>query len=191
MILTGVFDFLVRKPEVASAFAAIGSTLLAVVGVVVSLIALYESHAALKHQREHNRLSVRPLAYVVVGDYETNVFVKLRNNGTGPLIIRSITFPGAQDPLLPLINAMPDLSAGDMWTDFVTDYVDRSIPAGGEIVLLQLSSQSSSSHDRFKESRDRVRLALGKLAVCVTYTDIYGTSLPVASRSLEFFHRGS
>lgn len=75
-------DLLIAKPDVANAVAAIGSAVLAAVAVVLSLISLYLSHAALRHQREHNRLTVRPLAYVVVGDYENQLFVKLRNNGT-------------------------------------------------------------------------------------------------------------
>ncbi len=186
---TEMLGFLVQKPDVANAIAAIASALLAGVAVVLSLISLYVSHAALRHQREHNRLSVRPLAYVMVGDYENRLFVKLRNNGTGPMITTSILVAGAQDPSRPLIDAMPVLHPKVNWTNFVKDYEGRSIAAGDEMMLLDLSSETSSSHDQFALARDRVRLALGNLEVHVEYTDIYNTELPVASRSLKYFHR--
>jgi len=67
--------------------------------------------------------------------------------------------------------------------------VGRSILPGGEIALRELSSRSSTSKDQFALSRDQVRQALGKLEVHVEYTDIYGSTLPIVTRSLQFFHR--
>jgi len=182
-------NLLIDKPDVANAVAAIGSAVLAAVAVILSLISLYLSHAALRHQREHNRLTVRPLAYVVVGDYENHLFVKLRNNGTGPMIITSIVVVGAKEPSAPLISAMPQLHPKVSWTNFVEDCSGRSVPAGGDLSLVELSSESSSSAGQFALSRDLVRSALGKLEVQVEYTDIYRTKLPAARRSLKFFHR--
>lgn len=181
--------FLVEKPEVANAVAAIGSAVLAGVAVVLSLISLYVAHAGLRHQREHNRLSVRPLAYLVLGDYQNQLFVKLRNNGTGPMVVKSIVIVGAKDPTRPLIDSMPPLLPKVSWTTFVEDCAGRSVPAGGELVLLELSSESSASSAQFELYRDKVRLALGKLDVRAEYTDIYGSELPEAKRSLKFFHR--
>ena len=184
-----VLDFLIAKPDVANAVAAIGSAVLAGAAVLLSLVSLFVSHAAPRHQREHNRLSVRPLAYVMFGDYENQLFVKLRNNGTGPMIVKSIYIAGAEDPLQPLVNAMPNLPPKVSWTNFVEECEGRSVPAGGELVLLDLASESSSSQAQFTLFRDSVRLVLGKLTVQAEYTDIYGTNLPATSRELKFFHR--
>lgn len=184
-----VLNFLVTKPDVANAVAAIGSAVLAGIAVLLSLVSVYVSNAALRHQREHNRLSVRPLAYITLGDYENWLFVKLRNNGTGPMIIKSLSIVGAQDESKPLVNAMPQLHPNVSWTNFVEDCSGRSIPAGGELVLLDLSSESSSSQGQYALSRDNVRLALGKLEIRAEYTDIYGTELPISKRKLGFFHR--
>lgn len=189
MSLSEVLKFLAEKPDVANAVAAIGSAVLAAVAVVLSLISLYVSHAALRHQREHNRLSVRPLAYITLGDYENRLFVKVRNNGTGPMIVKSVTIIGTRDPQQPLVAAMPQLLPKVSWTNFVEDCSGRSVPAGGELVLLDLSTESSASQGQFTLSRDKVRLALGKLEVRAEYTDIYGSRLPVSNRSLKFFHR--
>jgi hypothetical protein len=155
----------------------------------LSFISVCVSLAALRHQRKHSQLSVRPLAYVMVGDYEDRIFVKLTNNGTGPMVIKSIRIINAPDPSGPLINAMPPLQAGVYWTNFVEDVAGRSVRPGGEIVLVDLSSESGESEDQFALSRDQVRQALGELEVHVEYTDIYGSTLPIGIRSLDFFHR--
>jgi hypothetical protein len=189
MIYHQVFDFLASKPEVANAAAAIGSAVAASMAFILSLISLCISLAALRHQRKHNQLSVRPLAYIMVGDYEDRVFVKLTNNGTGPMIIKSIRVINAPNPSEPLISAMPRLQPNVYWTNFVEDFASRSVRPGGEIVLVDLSSESSESEDQFALSRDQVREALGELEVHVEYTDIYGSPLPIATRRLEFFRR--
>lgn len=189
MWYSDVFDFFIAKPEVANAVAAMSSTILAGVAVFLSLISLCVSFLTLRHQREHNRLSVRPLAYITIGDYENQLYVKLRNNGTGPMVVKFITVIGAPDQSQPLVSAMPQLHPEVNWTNFVEDCSGRSVPVGGELVLLDLSSECSSLQDQFSLSRDRVRLALGKLKVCVEYTDIYGTKLPASNRDLQFFHR--
>ena len=182
MIYDQVFDLLVSKPQVASAAAAVGSAAVAIMALIFSIISLVA-------QRKHNRLSVRPLAYVPLGDYESRVFVRVTNNGTGPMIIKSIRIINAPNPSGPLIDAMPKLQSGVLWTMYSTDVEDRSLRPGGEIVLLELSSKSSNSEDQFVLSRNKVRRALGELAVHVEYTDIYGNTLPVYSRSLKLFHR--
>jgi hypothetical protein len=130
----------------------------------------------IESDKELARDAVRPLAYVMVGDYEERLFVKVANNGTGPMIIKSIIVNNSPQPL---IDAMPDL--GDVnWTNFVEDSVNRSVPAGGEIVLVDLASDSNPnvSPRRFAEARDLVRDALGNITVRVVYTDIYNKNQP-------------
>lgn len=184
-----VFEWLTANKEVANAVAAVASAVMAAVAVFLSLVSLFVSLAALRHQRQHNQLTVRPLAYITIGDYEDQLFVKVRNNGTGPMIVKSIKIVGALNPSQPLVVAMPELLPKVSWTNFVEDCTGRSVAAGDELVLLHLSSSSSISNGQFEISRDKVREALGRLQMVVTYTDIYGTSLPCAERSLNFFHR--
>lgn len=184
-----VFEWLVSNKDVATAIATVASAVVAAVAVFLSFVSLYISFASLRYQNRHNELSVRPLAYVTLGDYEDRLFVKIKNNGTGPMIIKSILVVGAANPADPLILSMPRLLPKVSWTNFVEDCVGRSVPAGDELALLDLSSGSSSSVGQFEISRDKVREALGKLQVHVIYTDIYGNELPKAERSMKFFHR--
>lgn len=186
---TDALQYLVSKPDVANAAAAIGSAIVATIAALISFISIVVSVATLRHQRKHNQLSVLPLAYVMLGDYEDCLYVKVRNNGTGPMIVKAIEIHGADSPFAPLIAGMPEPPKSVNWTNFVEEYEERSIAAGGEMVLLELSSESSTSEVQFKKFRDKVRLALGKLRIRVTYTDIYGDAMPDANRDLKFFLR--
>lgn len=189
MTLLQIFEWLSKNSDAANAIAAIASAIMAAAAVVLSVVSIWISRSSLNSQQEHNKISVRPLAYVVVGDYENHQFVKIRNNGTGPLIIRKIEIIGAQNPSMPLINAMPELHSGVSWENFVEDCSGRSIPVGGELELISLNAECSTSESNYVLARSNVRQALGELEIHVEYTDIYESRLPVARRNLNFFHR--
>jgi hypothetical protein len=187
MHIAEILAFLKENHEVANAVAAMAGALVALFAFLMSVLSVFFTWRSLKHQRTHNSLSVRPLPYITVGDYEDNIYVKIRNNGTGPLIVQSLTVSGANDPTAPLVTNMPSLLTGVAWTNFVGATEGRSIPVGGELVLLELSDPSLGG--RFQLSRDMVRAALGKLSLSLNYTDIYGSKLPPCSRDLKWFHR--
>lgn len=189
MELDTLFSSLVAKPDVANAVAAIGSAVLAAVACLISFISLYVSHRTAKHQEDHDKMSVRPLVYIAVGDYEDRIYVKIQNNGVGPLILKRITIEGASEPDNPLIYAMPELPPRAAWTNFIEDISGRSVPPGGEVFLVDLKESSSASRAYFTLARDKVRLALGTLTVKIEHTDIYDQHLPVAVRKLNWFHR--
>lgn len=184
-----MIDLLVAKPDVANAIATIASAILAALACVIAVISLRVSRKTLEHQQEHNRLSVRPIPSIVVGDYENRLFVKIVNNGVGPLIIKKIRTPGSSNPDKALIFHMPELLPKVLWTNFVEDTSGRSVPPGSELVILDFDSGSSSSPAQYSLSRDRVRLALGNLSLELEYTDVYNSELPAISRDLQWFHR--
>jgi hypothetical protein len=187
MQLTEILAFLKENHEVANAISAMTGAVIALLAFIISVLSVVFTWKALKHQRIHNSLSVRPLPYITVGDYENKLYVKIRNNGTGPLIIKALTVPGAEDPSIPLVNNMPTLLPGVVWTNFTGATSGRSVPAGGEMVLLELSDSSVGA--QFQLSRDKVRETLGKLSLTLDYTDIYSNKLPLCSRDLKWFHR--
>ncbi|UUZ74462.1 hypothetical protein LP414_18590 [Polaromonas sp. P1(28)-13] len=184
---TDVLNLLASKPDLANAVAAIASAILAAVACFISMVSLYVALATLKHQRDHNILSVRPIPFVALGDYENSIYIKLQNSGTGPLIIKRLQVHGAEDPTAPLVEAMPELLPKATWTNFVGSVQGRSIIAGSELGLLELSSANPNGH--YVLSRDKVRAALGNLRLSIEYTDIYATSFPVYERNLKWFHR--
>jgi hypothetical protein len=187
MYLAEILTFLKENHEVANAISAMAGVVVALLAFMISVLSVFFTWIALKQQRTYNSLSVRPLPYITVGDYENTIYVKIRNNGTGPLIVKSLTVPGAEVPSAPLVTNMPSLITGVDWTNFVGATEGRSIPVGGEMVLLELSDPNPSKN--FLLSRDRVRAALGKLSLTLDYTDIYSNKLTPCSRDLKWFHR--
>ena len=174
-VLLPVWEWIEKHPE-------------ATVAVLAFLVALGTTWA----QRKHNQLSVRPLLDIAIGNYELNLFVSLVNNGTGPLILKSIRVIGAPDPMKPLIDAMPDLPPYNLIAlrYFASDPNGRSIrAAGGEIILLRLRYTGGKEfQNRFDTPREKIRGALGPLTLRVEYTDIYKKRF-VEKRSLDRFLR--
>src|SRR2546430_4757052 len=75
----------------ANAFGALASAAAAFLALLVSAISVGISVWAVRTQRKHNELSVRPLAEITVADHESSVRVKLRNHGIGPMIVTAVT----------------------------------------------------------------------------------------------------
>ncbi len=53
----------------------------------VATISIILTVVTIKMQRTRNRKSVLPIGHITVGDYENQIFVWLRNDGVGPMII--------------------------------------------------------------------------------------------------------
>jgi hypothetical protein len=161
----------------------------------IALGTLFVAVLVFRSSHKHNQLSVTPLLDIALGDYENRLSVSLVNNGTGPMVIKSITVIGAANPSEPLIEAMPDLPRPDLvsWNHYIgSDLTGRSIRAGGgTIVLLSLRhnvEKEKELKDLFALSRDKMRTALGPLKLRVEYTDIYEKRF-VAERPLDYFLR--
>jgi hypothetical protein len=182
-----VFKFLNSHIEIANTVSAIAGVFIAAFAFTISLVSVFFTWRTLKHQRRHNRMSVLPIPYITVGDYEHTVYVKIRNTGTGPLIVKSLSVVGGQHPEGSLEENMPELQTGVDWTDHNGPSNGRSVAVGGEIVLLELSDPKLG--ETFKISRDLVRNALGELSLVLNYTDVYGSKFEECSRDLKWFHR--
>jgi hypothetical protein len=178
---------LLAKPETVNAVAAIASVLVAAIALFVAALSVYVAYRTLKMQQLHNVLSVRPLPHIAVADYENRLFVKLRNNGSGPLIVKNLEINGGASPYGSLVECMPALPAGIDWSTFVGALDMRSIAAGGELTLIEL--EGDDSNRRFVDARDKTRAALSKLSVGVHFTDIYQSSEAPYTKSLEWFGR--
>jgi hypothetical protein len=177
-----MWKYLMTNPEVAVAAAAVFSSFTAVVALAVSTIALVI-------QRKHNRLSVRPIAYFVFGNYEDDLYVKLKNYGSGPLCVEKLivlSTKGAENETLidAVSHALPKIT----WRDFVESIVGRTIPSGEEIVLLRYCPQEDNQEDL--EARSTLREILSAMTLLVEYSDIYDKRQPPTQRSLDFFSLG-
>lgn len=163
------------------------SAITAILALAMSLGAVVISYFALRHQRKHDILSVRPIPAVTVGDYEGSVRVHIYNYGAGPMIVTKVCALKGSLSKSAVIDWMPDLPEGIYWKDFVGPVESRSLLPGQKLVLVRLDGDEAVPI--YKEARDATRKALGPLTVRVEYSDIYGSKFEPYSKSLEWFAR--
>jgi len=162
--------------------------LIAGLALLVSFISTLLALWAVRLQREHNRISVKPLPDIIFGDYENEIKVGLHNHGLGPLIlIRVEVLKDSSVVSDNLIDLMPDQTKGIFWEDFVQKLKDRILAPGEEKMLVKLSGNSKSKS--FISYRNKVRKELAPLSVKIYYKGIYDKTELVFEKSLDWFSR--
>lgn len=164
------------------------ATTLAICALFVSAVSLFTSVYFSWCARDHNRRSVRPLPFVAQRDFEDQIAVVIRNNGTGPMILQKalVTSPadGRSGHLIDLIPAPPP---GVLFKNFNKVHQVRAIRPGDDVDLLVLPIDINNADA--SKYRDELRRALGDMTVELTYTDIYETKFPVYALKMVWFHR--
>lgn len=187
-VINTVLAWIKSDPNVINALGAFASALVAILALIISSISVFISIKTLSIQRKHNELSVRPFAEVEFGDYENSLYVKIKNNGTGPMIIDKVTFSHGANTYSTLIGQMPSLPKEGSWTTFTGELQDRMILPGREITILELTENFNKNWD-FAKHRERVRAALSPLSVNINYSDIYENKLGPYHRNFSWFGR--
>jgi hypothetical protein len=185
--MDALISFLKSDSNSANAFGALASAAAAFLALAVSAISVGISVWAIRSQRKHNALSVRPLAEVTVADYENCLRVKLCNNGIGPMIVTEVVVSDGSNAKHTIVDWMPDLPNDRAWTNFSNALRGRTLRPGSEIVLLELTEHEGEAS--FAPCREMVRVALARLTVNVEYTDIYNVVMQPHSKSLSWFGR--
>lgn len=176
-----IFDFLATNHDLVTAMTAVAALCVSAVSIVLAIFNMTT-------QRTHNRKSLMPIAHVRLGDYENRIFVRLHNDGVGPMLIDRVVVSkrGAKaKKQTSLMEFMPELPAGILWTTFVADLSGWALSADKDITLLLL--EGDPADQRFVGARQGVRQALSALKIEVKYRDIYGSRMPPAVRDLEWF----
>ncbi|MBI4588614.1 MAG: hypothetical protein HY725_07225 [Candidatus Rokubacteria bacterium] len=164
------------------------SIIVAICALVVSVASLAASIYFSWCARDHNRRSVRPLPFVLQSDFEDRIAVVIRNNGTGPLILKKAEARNSTNSRSGhLIDLIPDPPPELVFTNFNRVHQIRAIRPGDQVDLLDLAVGESDR--RAAAYRDELRRALGNMTVELTYTDIYDTCFPVYAIKLAWFHR--
>ena len=79
-----ILKFLASNKDLVTAWTAIAALFVSLLSIILTSLNLWM-------QRTHNRKAVLPIGHITVGDYENDIFVRLRNDGVGPLLIESAT----------------------------------------------------------------------------------------------------
>ena len=176
-----IFEFLAANHDLVTAITAVAALLVSAVSIILAVFNMTT-------QRTHNRKSLMPIAHIRLGDYENRIFVRLHNDGVGPMLIDSIAVTkraakGKREASL--MEFMPELPTGILWSTFVADLAGWALAADKDITLLLLEGDPA---DRtFVEARQSVRGALADLKIEIKYRDIYGRKMPPARRDLNWF----
>ena len=144
------------------------------------------SYQTLKIQHKHNVLSVKPIPQFSIGDYENELFVKLKNYGIGPLIVEKFVAEMENGELKSkIIDALPTALRQQVRWETFTGVVDGyALAPEKEFVLLKASFDVGST-----PIHNSLRSELSKLQLKVEVKDIYGNLQPIYEKSLDWFAR--
>src|SRR5689334_985706 len=109
-----LISFLSTNEKLVTAWTAIAAVFVSTISIIVAVV-----NVAM--QRNHNRKSVLPIANIVFGDYENDLFIRLRNDGIGPMVVESVvvTTEGNNERAEAVIDLLPPLPNGHHWNTFV------------------------------------------------------------------------
>ncbi len=158
--------------------------IIAIAAVATSVISLVVAIKALKIQRKHNGMSVKPIAHFSVGDYENCIFVKLKNYGIGPLIIESFEVYKNETKYLSVIDSLGDLSPHITWDTFTGSIHEKVLSPDKEFVLLK-----GSFDENQKQMKQAIRKSLAETKAVIKYKDIYNQSQPTLTEEFTWFAR--
>lgn len=175
---------------------------IAVLTLLVSIIAIIYTAKSLRHteksllytseslqiQREHNYKSVKPIASIDLGDYENDIYVKITNNGIGPMIIKEASMSKGDIKSENLIELLPEtIKYNVTWDTFSSDIRQHSIKVDGCIYWLRKKFDVTDQND--SNLRRALREELKKITIKVQYTDIYEKNHYEIERDLKWFER--
>jgi len=163
-------------------------SIIALCALIVSAISLALAIINSFHNRKNNRLSVRPIAYILPPDYEDYIAVIIQNKGTGPLISKEIKFVDESNTEKNyLIDFMPKLEDGYYWKTFSKTSKIILSPLEEKILL---EFRGDISDENFIRQRDKIRDALSKIEIQIKYTSIFNEWCPFKlNYKLSWFSR--
>jgi len=153
----------------------------AILSIVIAII-VYKS------QKKHNELSVIPVPFIALADYEDLIRVKIRNDGLGPLFVEKIDIIEGEklNEHENLVSYLPNPPSTLSWSNFSSGFV-RSIRPGDELILIEMPfSDETKPHVNYREI---LRKKLSVLTIRVSFTCAYGRKHKPIERELSFFAR--
>ncbi|WP_321507052.1 hypothetical protein [uncultured Methanoregula sp.] len=153
------------------------SNIIAFCAVIISIISIALTIISLWIQRKHDRISVKPIAHIHVNNLLGEISLSVKNDGLGPMIIKSIeTFR---------TNDKNKLNLG--WPPISIIKTDYKIPKSTPQMTIDLEScpiYNGNSLSFFKQVFDpaiseefadakKTSMALANLTLRIKYTSVY------------------
>ncbi len=148
--------------------------------VLISLLALGVSIYSGYSQRKHNKNSVRPIPAIKLKDFRGPIKVSIQNVGTGPLIIKRLSYRYNGQENSDFKELMKDyLKPGD---SVISNEVGNwTIGVGNELILIYMKS--------IGEKKEEIKAKLSNIEVELNYTDVYNSKFATEKRKLNWFER--
>jgi len=154
-----------------------------VLAIIISMLALFATLYEAYLQRTHNRKSVRPLIQIDLGDHENKLYVYIRNNGLGPMIIDKLSFTKNGTPYAYIKDCL-DIPSTSYMHVLVNDAAKRVVLPNAHLVVFE---KAFGDHAQNTEI-DLVRKQLTPITLKVNYRDIYDNKFTFV-RDLNWFSR--
>ncbi len=170
-------NILTEKPEIAIALFAL----------IVSIIGVFISIWTIKATQKHNKLSVKPIAYILPQDYEDKICVNIQNKGTGPLIVKKIDFIDVKNNIAAksLVELMPSLE-DYQWSNFSSA---KEFVVSPNETKIMLELKGTTNDDIYIYNRNLVREKLSEIVINLEYTGIYEDESIFLKYKLDWYLR--
>ena len=150
---------------------------------VISLLALLATFYQLYLQRVHNEKSLKPLVQIDLMDRGKLLYVRIQNNGVGPLIVEKLTFLKNGKSYSNLEDCL-ELSPRSYQHLSIIESVKKVLVAGSYLEVFSKQFEESSTD----EELDSTRRQLAALTLRMDGLDIYNNKVTV-ERDLRWFMR--
>jgi hypothetical protein len=158
--------------------------IISISAIIISIISLFVTIFALYFHRKHNQLSVKPIAHFSKGDYEDQIFVKIKNYGLGPLIIDRFEINRGNQSFQRLIDSLGEQSSSIVWDTFTDSLDGRVLAPQKEFILMQGSFELEQNNIRMG-----IRRLLAQTSLTIHYKCIYGKKQSPVTEQLDWFSR--
>jgi hypothetical protein len=150
--------------------------------LTLSILALLATFYQLYLQRIHNEKSVKPLLQIDLGDHKTQLFVRVQNNGLGPLIVDRLVFTKEGRKFFCLEDCL-DLDPKSYMRVAVSETVSKVIVPGSYLTVFEKNIENLTEAEA-----DQIRDILSAISMRVMGKDIYDNRI-VLERDLDWFSR--
>jgi len=143
----------------------------AIIAVILSIVSIFITTISIRKQEEYNRNSVRPICSIYLTNYDNLISVRIENDGTGPLIIKSITCvcnDGDRKEHQSIFDLLPkDIEQKEFYRILVGESGNYSISPNEKLYLISIIPKDGKTLQKLREF-------LKTITVYVKYFDIYG-----------------
>jgi len=149
--------------------------------VLVSWLALLALLYQVYLQRVHNEKSLKPLGQIDLEDRQGHIYVRVTNNGLGPMIVDRLIFQKDGKSYTSIEDCL-ELDSRSYTRISVNESVRKVILPNGHLAIFETRLEAS------EEDAQRVRQQLSPIKLKVEFHDIYDKKMTI-ERDFQWFAR--